>query len=71
MLLLIALILAGSAFLALSMGFIGLPRQLAEMIGSARETVSRAIDRLERSGFLVRDGRSYRLLVQPDTLMTS
>jgi C4-dicarboxylate transporter, DctM subunit len=29
----IALILAGSAFLSLSMGFIGLPRQLAEMIG--------------------------------------
>ena len=44
---------------------------LAEMIGSARETVSRAIDRLERSGFLVRDGRSYWLLVQPDALMTS
>jgi tripartite ATP-independent transporter DctM subunit len=30
----IALILAGSAFLSLSMGFIGLPRQLAEMIGA-------------------------------------
>ncbi|MDQ3187490.1 MAG: TRAP transporter large permease subunit, partial [Pseudomonadota bacterium] len=30
----IALILAGSAFLALSMGFIGLPRQLAETIGA-------------------------------------
>ena len=44
---------------------------LAEMIGSARETVSRAIDRLERIGFLVRDGRSYRLLVQPDALVTS
>ena len=42
---------------------------LAEMIGSARETVSRAIDRLERIGFLVRDGRSYRLLVQPDALV--
>ena len=44
---------------------------LAEMIGSARETVSRAVDRLERIGFLVRDGRSYRLLVQPDALLTS
>ena len=44
---------------------------LAEMIGSARETVSRGIDRLERIGFLVRDGRSYRLLVQPDALMSS
>jgi tripartite ATP-independent transporter DctM subunit len=30
----IALILAGSAFLSLSMGFIGLPRQLAETIGA-------------------------------------
>ncbi|MGZ8254241.1 MAG: TRAP transporter large permease, partial [Burkholderiaceae bacterium] len=30
----IALILAGSAFLALSMGFIGLPRQLAETISA-------------------------------------
>jgi tripartite ATP-independent transporter DctM subunit len=30
----IALILAGSAFLALSMGFIGLPRNLAEAIGA-------------------------------------
>jgi tripartite ATP-independent transporter DctM subunit len=30
----IALILAGSAFLALAMGFIGLPRQLAEAIGA-------------------------------------
>jgi len=30
----IALILAGSAFLSLSMGFIGLPRQLAEAIGA-------------------------------------
>ena len=30
----IALILAGSAFLSLSMGFIGLPRQLAETVGA-------------------------------------
>jgi CRP/FNR family cyclic AMP-dependent transcriptional regulator len=44
---------------------------LAEMIGSARETVSRAIDQLERVGFLVREGRSYRLLLQPDVLLTS
>ena len=29
-----ALILAGSAFLSLSMGFIGLPRQLAETVGA-------------------------------------
>jgi C4-dicarboxylate transporter DctM subunit len=34
----IALILAGSSFLALSMGFIGLPRQLAEAIGALNLT---------------------------------
>ena len=34
----IALILAGSSFLSLSMGFIGLPRQLAEMIASLQLT---------------------------------
>ena len=44
---------------------------LAEMVGSARETVSRAIDRLEQTGFLVRDGRSYRLRVEPDALSAS
>jgi hypothetical protein len=38
---------------------------LAEMIGSARETVSRAVEQLERSGFVVREGRSYRLRVEP------
>jgi hypothetical protein len=38
---------------------------LAAMTGAARETISRAIGRLERSGFLVRDGRSYRLHVDP------
>jgi CRP-like cAMP-binding protein len=41
---------------------------LAEMIGSARETVSRAIDQLERSGFLVRDGRAYRLQIKPEAV---
>jgi CRP/FNR family transcriptional regulator, cyclic AMP receptor protein len=41
---------------------------LAEMIGSARETVSRAIDRLESTGFVVREGRSYRLQVEPEAL---
>jgi CRP/FNR family cyclic AMP-dependent transcriptional regulator len=44
---------------------------LAEMIGSARETVSRAIEHLERVGFLVREGRSYRLQVIPDRIPTS
>jgi CRP-like cAMP-binding protein len=43
---------------------------LAEMIGSARETVSRAIEHLERSGFVTREGRSYRLSVQPDRFQT-
>ena len=32
----IALILAGAAFLTLAMGYIGLPRHLAEWIGVAR-----------------------------------
>jgi hypothetical protein len=43
---------------------------LGEMIGCARETVSRAIERLERTEFVVRDGRSYRLLVGPETIVT-
>jgi CRP/FNR family cyclic AMP-dependent transcriptional regulator len=41
---------------------------LAEMIGTARETVSRAMDKLETSEFIVREGRSYRLRVKPETL---
>jgi len=43
---------------------------LGEMIGSARETVSRALDRLESTGFVVREGRSYRLQVNPETIAT-
>ncbi len=43
---------------------------LAEMVGSARETVTRALDVLEREGFIRRDGRSYRLLVSPETLFS-
>jgi CRP-like cAMP-binding protein len=39
---------------------------LADMIGSARETVTRCLDELERAGFMVRDGHSYRLLISPD-----
>lgn len=34
---------------------------LAEMIGSARETVTRAVVELQHEGFLVRDGREYTL----------
>jgi hypothetical protein len=41
---------------------------LAEMIGSSRETVTRAIDELQRSGFVARAGSSYRLLGRPGTM---
>jgi hypothetical protein len=39
---------------------------LAEMIGSSRETVTRAVDELQRAGFVARRGHSYRLLVPPE-----
>jgi hypothetical protein len=39
---------------------------LAEMIGSSRETVTRAVDELQRDGFVARRGHSYRLLVSPE-----
>jgi biotin operon repressor len=39
---------------------------LADMIGSSRETVTRALDELQRSGFVARQGRTYRLLVSPE-----
>ena len=35
---------------------------LAEMIGSSRETVTRAVDELQRAGFVARSGSTYRLL---------
>lgn len=41
---------------------------LAEMIGSSRETVTRALDRLQRVGFLDRRGSTYRLLVPPESI---
>jgi CRP/FNR family transcriptional regulator len=41
---------------------------LAEMVGSARETVSRAVEQLEREGLVFRSGRSYRVLVTPASL---
>lgn len=41
---------------------------LGEMIGSARETVTRAVDELEQAGFLRRQGHSYVLHVSPDAL---
>jgi CRP-like cAMP-binding protein len=41
---------------------------LGEMTGSARETVTRAIDELQNEGLIVRRGRSYLLLLNPDEL---
>lgn len=41
---------------------------LADMIGSSRETVTRAVDELQRGGFVARQGHSYRLLVAPEQL---
>jgi biotin operon repressor len=42
---------------------------LADMIGSSRETVTRALDELQRSGFVARRGHTYRLLVSPECLL--
>jgi CRP-like cAMP-binding protein len=39
---------------------------LGEAIGSARETVTAALQALEREGFLTRDGRRYRLSITAD-----
>lgn len=41
---------------------------LAEMVASARETVTRSLDELHRGGFVARDGHSYRLLISPEAL---
>jgi biotin operon repressor len=41
---------------------------LAEMIGSSRETVTRAVDELQRAGFVARSGSTYRLLVSPESV---
>ena len=41
---------------------------LAEMIGSSRETVTRALDELQRTGFVARRGHTYRLLISPERL---
>jgi DNA-binding IclR family transcriptional regulator len=38
------------------------------MIGSSRETVTRALDELQRAGFVARSGHSYRLLVSPESI---
>jgi biotin operon repressor len=44
---------------------------LAEMIGSSRETVTRALDELQREGFVARRGSTYWLLVPPDSVLGS
>jgi CRP-like cAMP-binding protein len=41
---------------------------IAQTTGSARETVTVAIAELSREGFVVRDGRHYRLTVPPEAL---
>jgi CRP-like cAMP-binding protein len=41
---------------------------IADMVGCARETVTRAFDELQRAGFVARRGSSYQLLVAPETL---
>ena len=42
---------------------------LAQMIGSSRETVTRALDELQRTGFVERSGHTYRLLVSPESVL--
>lgn len=42
---------------------------LAEMVGSSRETVTRALDELHRDGFVVRTGSTYRLLVSATVVL--
>jgi hypothetical protein len=44
---------------------------LGEMTGSARETVTRALDELQREGFIERCGRTYSLHLAPDELDVS
>jgi len=41
---------------------------IADMVGCARETVTRAFDELQREGFVARRGNSYQLLVPPESL---
>lgn len=42
---------------------------LAEMVGSSRETVTRALDHLQRGGFVVRRGSVYQLLLSPESVL--
>jgi CRP-like cAMP-binding protein len=42
---------------------------LAEMVCSARETVTRAVDELECEGFVMREAGGYRVSVDPKHLL--
>src|SRR5215211_4268851 len=42
---------------------------LAEMVCSARETVTRAVDELERQGFVLRESGAYRVAVDAERLV--
>jgi hypothetical protein len=44
---------------------------LAEMIGSSRETVTRALDELQRSGFVARRGSTYLLHASPESVVAA
>jgi CRP-like cAMP-binding protein len=41
---------------------------ISDMVGCARETVTRAFDELQREGFVRRTGAGYQLLVSPEEL---
>lgn len=41
---------------------------IADMVGCARETVTRALEELQREGFVCRHGRYYQLLIAPELL---
>jgi CRP-like cAMP-binding protein len=41
---------------------------LGQAVGSARETVTLALNTLEREGFLVREDRLYKLMISPEIL---
>jgi CRP-like cAMP-binding protein len=41
---------------------------ISDMVGCARETVTRAFDELQREGFVVRRGGAYQLLVRAEEL---
>lgn len=44
---------------------------LAEMIGSSRETVTRALEELQRAGFVTRRGSTYFLRASPEAILAA